>query len=459
MIGWILVAVAWSPVVCEEFTFRLRNDVLELRGQDGLFLPLCFSSAKEEYAEEICSSLGRYLASFEFVPLPPQPSYSIACVDGINCYSYINTYCRQGIAAKCAVDFCPPDSMPSGRYCLQTSVIISTSFSDAREACSFRVLSLPRESDRTALIQLISENFDERRTFFTSGFRGGSQWMWDDGTPIDFAVRGQGRCLAVTSGEFHAIECDSPGTALCEVARECVYHDEYDGRKNNTQNGLPCMKWNDPSVLFYGKSVGEQTGWDHNFCRILKEERTPSCFSSPSIRNPCSIPECPESSSRIEFKADLSSSKCGPDFFACRDSGKCLPNDFHCDYEPDCNDASDEENCEDYLKYFELVGTLKIADKITEIWTYIPHVQGCARRCNESTLVCEAFSYESRTQTCLLTDSTEVSSNLAVKPTSKYYRKRFSTKDVHFKLVDYVLRVAKNHTWGHVCDDGFSSKF
>ncbi|ETN71079.1 Low-density lipoprotein receptor domain class A [Necator americanus] len=104
-------------------------------------------------------------------------------------------------------------------------------------------------------------------------------------------------------------------------------------------------------------------------------------------------------------KNNDASSKCGPDFFACRDSGKCLPNDFHCDYEPDCNDASDEENCEDYLKYFELVGTLKIADKITEIWTYIPHVQG----------------------TCLLTDSTEVSSNLAVKPTSKYYRKRFST--------------------------------
>ncbi|VDM73566.1 unnamed protein product [Strongylus vulgaris] len=30
----------------------------------------------------------------------------------------------------------------------------------------------------------------------------------------------------------------------------------------------------------------------------------------------------------------------------------------------------------DYLKNFELIGTLKIADKITEIWTYIPHVQG-----------------------------------------------------------------------------------
>ncbi|EYB99003.1 hypothetical protein Y032_0126g1348 [Ancylostoma ceylanicum] len=275
---------------------------------------------------------------------------------------------------------------------------------------------------------------------------------------FQFAVRGQGRCLAVSGGVFHAVECDSPGTALCEVARECVYHDEYNGKKNNTRSGLPCMKWNDPSVLFYGISVAGQTTWDHNFCRILADERTPSCFSSPSVRDACLVAECPDSTTRLELKADLSSSKCGPAFFACRDTGKCLPDDFRCDYEPDCDDASDEEGCEDYLKQFELVGTLKIADRITEIWTYIPHVQGCARRCNESALVCEAFSYESRTQTCLLTDSSEVSSNLAVKLTSQYYRKRFSTKDVHFQLVDAVLRVAKNRTWAHVCDDGFSSK-
>ncbi|KAE9411966.1 hypothetical protein Angca_002045, partial [Angiostrongylus cantonensis] len=56
--------------------------------------------------------------------------------------------------------------------------------------------------------------------------------------------------------------------------------------------------------------------------------------------------------------------------------GKCLRDEFRCDYEPDCTDSSDEENCEDYLAHFEYLGSLKIAQKVTEIWTYIPHVQG-----------------------------------------------------------------------------------
>uniref|UniRef100_A0A0K0DQY8 Ras-associating domain-containing protein n=1 Tax=Angiostrongylus cantonensis TaxID=6313 RepID=A0A0K0DQY8_ANGCA len=37
--------------------------------------------------------------------------------------------------------------------------------------------------------------------------------------------------------------------------------------------GLPCMKWNDPSVLFYGISAEKQANWDHNFCRILEDEK------------------------------------------------------------------------------------------------------------------------------------------------------------------------------------------
>ncbi|RCN43136.1 Low-density lipoprotein receptor domain class A [Ancylostoma caninum] len=430
----------------------LKDDVLEVRGRNGGFLPLCFNSAREEYAEEICSSLGRYLASFESVSLSSQASYSIACVGGSNCFPYPTTYCKHGIAVKCTTDFCPPGSMPSGRQCLQTAIYVSASFSDARMACSLRVLSLPRESDRVALLRLMSESFGLRYVCIVD-------LCWKMSPHEMFAVHGEGRCLAISGGVFHAVECDSPGTALCEVARECVYHDEYNGKKNNTRSGLPCMKWNDPSVLFYGVSVTGQNTWDHNFCRILADERTPSCFSSPSVRDACLVAECPDSTTRLELKADLSSSKCGPTFFACRDTGKCLPDDFRCDYEPDCNDASDEEGCEDYLQQFELVGTLKIADRITEIWTYIPHVQGCARRCNESALLCEAFSYEPQTQTCLLTDSSEVSSNLAVKLTSQYYRKRFSTKDVHFQLVDAVLRVAKNRTWAHVCDDGFSSVY
>ncbi|VDO42563.1 unnamed protein product [Haemonchus placei] len=98
----------------------------------------------------------------------------------------------------------------------------------------------------------------------------------------------------------------------------------------------------------------------------------------------------------------------------------------------------------------------------------------CARRCKESSLLCEAFSYEPQAQICLLTDSADVDGNLALKMTSQFYRKRFSANhqyqlslaareelnffegNLHYDLVNKVLRVSKNNTWAHVCDDGFS---
>ncbi|KAK5986730.1 Low-density lipoprotein receptor domain class A [Trichostrongylus colubriformis] len=401
----------------------------------------------------------RYLSSYEPITLRTKSAYSILCNEKTSCVPIPTTDCKTGITVKCTLNFCPSDSIPSGRHCVQTDIATFSSFSDAKEACSFRVLSLPRESDRIALMQMATEVFDKEKTYFTSGYRRGSQWLWDDETPIEFDVYGEGRCLAVRSGAFRAVDCNSPGTALCEVARECVYHSEYNGKLNSSQGGFPCMKWNDPSVLFYGLSANGQSGWDHNFCRIVNEEPTPSCFTSPKERKPCDLPHCPDSPSHLELKADLASSKCGVAFFPCRDSGRCLANDFRCDYEPDCDDASDEEDCEDFLSHFELIGTLKLADKITEIWTYIPHAQGCARRCKESSLVCEAFSYEPRTQTCLLTDSPDIGTNLAVKPSSQFYRKRFSTRDVHYDLLNSVLRVSKNNTWANVCDDGFSADY
>nr|CDJ88877.1 Low density lipoprotein-receptor and PAN-1 domain containing protein [Haemonchus contortus] len=159
---------------------------------------------------------------------------------------------------------------------------------------------------------------------------------------------------------------------------------------------------------------------------------------------------------RAQNEVILVSSKCGVGSFPCRDSGRCLADDFRCDYEPDCDDGSDEEQCEDFLSYFDLTGPFKLVTKITEIWTYIPHAQGCAQRCKESSLLCEAFSYEPQAQICLLTDSPDVDGNLALKMTSQFYRKRFSVRNLHYDLVNKVLRVSKNNTWAHVCDDGFS---
>ncbi|WKY06356.1 hypothetical protein Q1695_006506 [Nippostrongylus brasiliensis] len=436
VVAVVLLAIL-SQGAADDLVFRLNQDLLEIRGRNSQFLPLCHSSAKIKYAQHVCRSMGRHLVSHDQQLLGSRSSYSVFCDNNANCSPYTSSSCKRGVAVKCSVDYCPPGSIPVGTQCFHVAASSSSSFADAKSFCSFRVLSVADESDRLALTQLMAKSFDSDRNYFTSGYRRGSQWLWEDDTPIDFEFPGEGRCLAIVGATFRAVDCDTPGTALCEVAPECVRHGKYDGKKNETQNGSPCLKWNDPSVLFNGLSVTGQTGWNHNYCRVLNEEETPSCFSTPSVRGPCAVPECFPSASHTGRKTLSAPSQCDAGFFSCKSSSKCLPLDFRCDYELDCDDGSDEESCDDYLKYFELIGTLKLADKITEVWTYIPNAQG----------------------TCLLTDSTDIDDNVAVKPSSQFYRKRLSTRDLHFELLNNVLRVTKNNIWANVCDEGFSAEY
>ncbi|VDL84647.1 unnamed protein product [Nippostrongylus brasiliensis] len=291
---------------------QLNQDLLEIRGRNSQFLPLCHSSAKIKYAQHVCQSMGRHLVSHDQQLLGSRLAYSVFCDNKANCSPYVSSSCKRGVAVKCSVDYCPPGSIPVGTQCFHVAASSSSSFADAK-----------------------------------------------------FEFPGEGRCLAIVGATFRAVDCDTPGTALCEVAPECVRHGKYDGKKNETQN-----------VLFNGLSVTGQTGWNHNYCRVLNEEETPSCFSTPSVRGPCAVPECFPSASHTGRKTLSAPSQCDAGFFSCKSSSKCLPLDFRCDYELDCDDGSDEESCDDYLKYFELIGTLKLADKINEVWTYIPNAQG-----------------------------------------------------------------------------------
>lgn len=84
--------------------------------------------------------------------------------------------------------------------------------------------------------------------------------------------------------------------------------------------------------------------------------------------------------------------------------------------------------------------------------------------------MCEAFSYEPKTRTCLLTDTSHTSSSLARKSTSLYYKRRFSSskllfvykssgmysEDVLFEVENKVLYATKLSKKGHVCDENFS---
>ncbi|KJH45777.1 PAN domain protein [Dictyocaulus viviparus] len=361
-------------------------------------------------------------------------------------------------------EVCPFGSTPLSNRCVETAVSTSSSFLEAKvhNSCSFRMLSLPYESDRLALMRLMSKSFDENETYLTSGFRRRSQWEWQDGKLID---DGNGNCLAVTNNSFRAVECNSTGLILCEIAKECLEHNEYDGMKNTTNIGRlltgdqKCTKLSYTSCLWiccilvakiqcYMKAVVPKST---HFKRILLETPDfkllriviPVFFDALTPKNAYQMTS-DAITNPIVWTVVMKRIVIYPIFICCTAS------------------SVEIEDTEDYLEEFEFIGSLKIATKIVEIWLFIPHAQVCARRCHDS-LTCEAFSYENTTQartfTCLLTDSAEIVDNLAVKHSSQFYRRQNSTKYIHFKLINGELRVSKKNTWAYVCGDGYSFEY
>ncbi|PIC35399.1 hypothetical protein B9Z55_014772 [Caenorhabditis nigoni] len=378
---------------------KIFDDLLEVRSQTGLFFPLCSKSFHQKYGEQACASISNTFSSYSEMPLE-QYTYSIGCTSSI-CFTFLSAFCKTGIKVFCS-------------------------------------------------------SSSDTRSFLTSGLRQGSTWKWGNGDTQE--ISGTGRCLAFQSGVLVAFDCDSEAYVFCESGRECVGRNkEYSGTSNQTSDGQGCLMWNDPSVLFQRNSDFEIR--NHNFCRFVerdgKKSPTPVCYSKPHQLSECNIPSCPESLN--DAIALETGDGCPIGSFSCDNGSKCISEKFQCDYEVDCNDGTDEQNCEDYLQNYELIGAYRLAENIIEVWTFIPHVQGCARKCRESLLMCEAFSYEPKTQTCLLTDTSQTYSSLARKITSLYYRRRFSSKDVTFEVEeDKVLYATKNSKKGQVCNENFS---
>uniref|UniRef100_A0A1I7X7S8 C-type lectin domain-containing protein n=1 Tax=Heterorhabditis bacteriophora TaxID=37862 RepID=A0A1I7X7S8_HETBA len=286
--------------------FRLADRILEVQGRQGLFHPLCSNSMRKEYVKEICTNTDSSFESFAFVSIPSRLTYSIGCVGNSECFAYPSTYCKKGVIISCYRKSCSDGMILVGNVCVDIGLKVFPGYAEAKEACSFRMLSIPREADRNTISQVISGRFGEvfeyaisermvtkydTQIYFTSGFRKGSQWVWEDGKQVEFDVGGEGRCLALSQGQWQAVNCDVPGIPLCEAAKECIEWGKYQGKRNRTTSGmkiknpvikkslnipisgLPCMKWNDPSVLSYGTIVNEQREWDHNYCRITDANR------------------------------------------------------------------------------------------------------------------------------------------------------------------------------------------
>ncbi|EFO93130.1 hypothetical protein CRE_09997 [Caenorhabditis remanei] len=436
---------------------RIFDDILEVRSQNGLFFPLCSKSFHQKYGEQACSLISSTFSSHSIVPLQ-QYTYSIGCTSSV-CFTFLSAFCKTGIKVFCSSSLCSSGTLQLGNKCISISTVPVQGYSEAKDYCSpFSLISSLKPSEIESIRDTVLPfSLTDSRLFFTSGLRQGSTWKWANGDTVEQEISGNGRCLSYQSGSLVASDCDSEGYVLCESGRECIGKNrEYSGTSNKTSNGISCLMWNDPSVLFQ-RDV-ELEILNHNFCRFIeqdgKKSATPMCYTKPNQLSECNIPNCPESlNDAIQLE---SGDSCTVGSFSCDNGSKCISEKFQCDYEVDCIDGTDEQNCEDYLQYYELIGAYRLIENIIEVWTFIPHVQGCARKCRESLLMCEAFSYEPKTQTCLLTDTSQTYSSLARKITSLYYRRRFSSKDVLFEVDNKTLYATKLSKKGRVCNENFS---
>ncbi|CAI4227910.1 unnamed protein product [Auanema sp. JU1783] len=460
-----------SPFFVVTIQFRIRTDsVLEVTAPSGVFYPLCASSINDEYLRIACSidrTSAAPLASPQQI-VRSKDVYSIACVSNITCFTFQSPFCSQIVKVTCPIQdarenkpLCNPSHYQLSNKCVSIGKVLYDNYAEAKNTCPVSALSsLTRENDRLVLLHHLSVHYDSTIAYFTSGFRSGSEWVWEDGSSINFPLTGSGRCMAVVNGNYSAYDCEEPGSVICESGLECVSSQGYFGLFNISRTGAPCMRWNDPSIVFYGVKFPEQKDWNHNYCRVISDDkRNAECYIAPNQREICDIEPCP-TLGEFRDETDKAKYQCSNTEFQCGDS-RCISQDFRCDYEKDCSDGSDELHCGDYLQSFELIGAMRLVEKITEIWNFIPHVQGCAKRCLDSSLICEAFSYEPRLQTCLLTDSTMISTNLITKPTSLYYRRRIPQKEVEFSrnTTSHVLLASRNGTWKAVCDDNYSNDY
>ncbi|KAI1701176.1 low-density lipoprotein receptor domain class A domain-containing protein [Ditylenchus destructor] len=112
---------------------------------------------------------------------------------------------------------------------------------------------------------------------------------------------------------------------------------------------LPCMNWDDPSIVRSGLFSPQQRFWRHNFCRNLNgstggRPSRPWCMVSPTQFQECDVTFCDAKPNEI-FDRPEDFKPCGKEEIRCGLSNQCIHNEFWCDYETDCKNGQDEFDC------------------------------------------------------------------------------------------------------------------
>uniref|UniRef100_A0AC34QK16 Neurotrypsin n=1 Tax=Panagrolaimus sp. JU765 TaxID=591449 RepID=A0AC34QK16_9BILA len=451
--------------------FKLtKNSLIELDDKDGSSLPLCADSLTESLAREVCHQQN---SSFKLVSLTDVLSLNVHCQTPDNCTQYLAFGCSNGVEIHCghqaAAVKCPKHMhLFGGSKCISISDKVFRNYENARDHCAkqhLTLLSMSADNITTqinGLLKILNHSqtavLSSESKLLTSGIRKNNQWIWEDNVIYNNSVsKGKGRCLGLFVDELVAVDCNNETfIPICELnlATNCMLENGiYDGNLSKTKSGLDCLTWNNPGPGQHTELFPDQKLWNHNYCRNPGNIRqTPWCLVAANTFQECAIPIC---SNELE-KVQTSFEGCSAEENRCGSSNQCVHKDYFCDYETDCHNGFDEQDCSDYLSEFDFVGAWKLGDQVNEIWTHIAHAQGCAERCVKAqSFRCESFSYDEIKRLCSLSSVLSNPAILVDNDESKYYRRRFSNTTLSYRVEPstMTIMIEKNSISTALCLD------
>ncbi|KAG7177113.1 Neurotrypsin-like 1, partial [Homarus americanus] len=321
-------------------------------------------------------------------------------------------------------------------YYVDTSVLVT--HAQAREFCSTkgaRLLSITSQNESDFLSELLETLARDTVGLHTGGVRtqvfGDTFWLWQNsstrpapslpftlwwpGWNVTVGVQQNGNQRVtdedVKNGDVMSEEsvtqcilsdCAQKLHFVCETDKIDVGCIEdrgmtYAGTANITVDGEPCLPWKDPHVQPKIRDFTQTRGLTNNYCANPDGDDIPWCFTSIGRANFCDIPRC----ERKETHHEIVENVCPSHMFACA-SGGCIHQEWQCDGQKDCNDNSDEQECQDYSEEFTKLANHRLVGEEVEKWLYTLRV-ACAARCVQAkNFICMSFNYEQASETCIL---------------------------------------------------------
>ncbi|XP_041362239.1 scavenger receptor cysteine-rich type 1 protein M130-like isoform X2 [Gigantopelta aegis] len=192
--------------------------------------------------------------------------------------------------------------------------------------------------------------------------------------------------------------------------KECYTGDgsDYRGLMAVTMKGTPCLKWTN-SVSVHPTDYPDKGLGNHNYCRNPDDDAKPWCWVNHELLKfgYCAIPECSEQASTTI--APVAEEPWGPDCplkeFFCKKTTICIPEDYRCDGEIDCEYGEDEDNCAYVIVQFRKYSNKEVMS-IHANATYISiTLEMCAKHClNSRHFVCRSLLYMLDRGECVITD-------------------------------------------------------